>query len=281
MEQKKTLWIIVAVGAFLLVVLFPAMIIYKPAAISYQATHSSIASAEKNLPGNGWTNSSAQAQTISPWAQDSIPQPPNYSDNESGLTVYADNVYAENATVYSDFTTTAPASGTTIDLNSLKNPVAETAAPQNINITVNVSDDGKTHSTVIEAPKYSEPKTDLPRIAEAPKPAPAVNTVKPAAKAPAKPSAPVVQETKKTVTQYWVQVAAYSNKKTAENARSVLDANKITSDIFTYKDNKDKMFFRVRVGPYTTKSEAEYWRTRIIKIDEFSKAESYVTSTTN
>ena len=80
-------------------------------------------------------------------------------------------------------------------------------------------------------------------------------------------------------TQFWVQVAAYSSKKTAENARAVLDANKITADIFTHKDAKGNLFYRVRVGPYTTKSEAEYWRSKIIKISEFSKAESYVTST--
>ena len=100
---------------------------------------------------------------------------------------------------------------------------------------------------------------------------------------PAKVSSPVktTVEAKNVVTQYWVQVAAYSNKKGAENARTILDENKINSDIFTYKDNKDKLFYRVRVGPYTTKSEAEYWRTRIVKIDDFAKANSYVTSTTN
>ena len=82
-------------------------------------------------------------------------------------------------------------------------------------------------------------------------------------------------------TQYWVQVAAYSNKKGAEGARTILDENKIPSDIFTYRDNKDKLYYRVRVGPYTTKSEAEYWRTRIIKISDIDNAnDSYVTSTT-
>ena len=58
-------------------------------------------------------------------------------------------------------------------------------------------------------------------------------------------------------------------------------AYKIPADIFTFEDNKNKLFYRVRIGPYTTKSEAEYWRTRIIQIDEFSKAESFVTSTTS
>ena len=81
------------------------------------------------------------------------------------------------------------------------------------------------------------------------------------------------------VTRFWVQVAAYTNKKTAENAREILSENKITSDIFTYQDNKNRLFYRVRVGPYTTKSEAEYWQAKISKISDFSKEQSFVTST--
>jgi cell division protein FtsN len=84
-----------------------------------------------------------------------------------------------------------------------------------------------------------------------------------------------------TVTRFWVQVAAYSNKKTAENARSVLSDKKINSDIYTYEDAKSKLFYRVRVGPFTTKSEAEYWQSKIVEISDFAKAGSYVTSTVN
>ena len=83
------------------------------------------------------------------------------------------------------------------------------------------------------------------------------------------------------ITRFWVQVAAYSNKKTAENARSVLSDKKINSDIYTYEDNKSKLFYRVRVGPFTTKSEAEYWQSKITEISDFAKAGSYVTSTVN
>ena len=83
------------------------------------------------------------------------------------------------------------------------------------------------------------------------------------------------------VTRFWVQVAAYSNKKTAENARSVLSDKKINSDIYTYEDAKSKLFYRVRVGPFTTKSEAEYWQSKIVEIADFAKAGSYVTSTVN
>ena len=78
-------------------------------------------------------------------------------------------------------------------------------------------------------------------------------------------------------TRYWVQCAAYTSKKTADQARSKLDENRIPAEVFTYKDAKDNLFYRVRVGPYTTKSEAEYWKNRIAQIDSFKSAQSYIT----
>ena len=102
-------------------------------------------------------------------------------------------------------------------------------------------------------------------------------TSKPVAKKVEKQSAPK----EKGVTRYWVQVASYSNKKGAENARSILDENKIPSDIFTYTDTKNNLFYRVRIGPYTTKSEAEYWKARIEQIDFFKNSKCYVTTTTD
>ena len=124
-----------------------------------------------------------------------------------------------------------------------------------------------------EAPKPVSPVTPKPVKEKATK---TVSQPKPAAQPTPAPKA----EPKKT--QFWVQVAAYSNKKGAEGARTILDDNKIPSDIFTYRDNKDKLYYRVRVGPYTTKSEAEYWRTKIVKIKEIDNAnDSYVTSTVN
>ncbi|MCR5188390.1 MAG: SPOR domain-containing protein [Treponema sp.] len=272
MEQKKTLWIIAAVGAFLLVVLGAAGIMYSPAK-NPSPTIASVSPVDKgNVHTNsGWTNPPADTQ-----APLELPQDITAKTND--LVVLADN-----ATVY-EVGKTPASNETTIDLNSLKNEILSETQPQNINITVNVPET-KTET------KYVEPEVKAPV-----KPA-ASSSYKPVEKAPepktqtAKASSGKTNVTAKVVakpakaevrkTQFWVQVAAYSNKKGAEGARSVLDENKIPADIFTFKDNKDKLFYRVRVGPYTTKSEAEYWRTRIIKIDEFSKAESYITSTTN
>lgn len=270
MEQKKTLWIIAAVGVFLLVVLGVPAILHYPSRNPVPA-YASISPVEKKTPQGGWTKPAADVEAA----------------KVNDLVVLADN-----ATIYSQNTELPSANGTTIDLNALKNElVTDTqlqAQPQNINITVNIPE-------TKEEVKVT-PKTETPYVAKA---EPVENTVKTVKKAETKAEKPV--KTTKTnalanantqkaapapkaepkKTQYWVQVAAYSNKKGAEGARSILDENKIPSDIFTYRDNKDKLYYRVRVGPYTTKSEAEYWRTRIIKISDIDNAnDSYITSTT-
>ncbi len=300
MEQKKTLWIIAAVSVFLLVVVGGAAIVFNPL-ISESKRKSSVNPVEKTAQvqtqnQSGWTNTSAQdAQTSSPTVNDMF-------------------VVSENTTVLG-FNQTAQedTQSTTIDLNALKKELAANASvsqPQNINITVNLSE-SENQSKVEEPPVIvtSEYYVKSAKEAEASEKAAAVKQTQEVAKAePAKTttaatssSSTKASSTKTStasssastktaassttksnpITRFWVQVAAYSNKKTAENARSVLSEKKINSDIYTYEDNKSKLFYRVRVGPFTTKSEAEYWQSKITEISDFAKAGSYVTSTVN
>ena len=280
MEQKKTLWIIAAVGVFLLVVLGVPAILHYPSRNPVPA-YASISPVEKKNPQNGWTKPSAD-----------ISAPAGLPQDVSAAKVNELVVLADNATVYSQNTEIPANNATTIDLNALKNELVTDAQlqaqPQNINITVNIPD-------AKEEIKVT-PKAEVQYVAKAEPVETSVKTVQKAdtkATKSTKTVAAANANTKKTTnaapapkaepkkTQYWVQVAAYSNKKGAEGARSILDENKIPSDIFTYRDNKDKLYYRVRVGPYTTKSEAEYWRTRIIKISDIDNAnDSYITSTT-
>ena len=304
MEQKKTLWIIAAVSVFLLVVMGAAMILYNPSAGASRKV-ASIKPVEKTVQtqtqsSSGWTNSTPvdPAGTSSPQVSDMFV----VSENTTVLDLGQAN--ASNAAA-------SESQSTTIDLNALKRELAADAAlaqtnPQNINITVNVSD--KNNTAKVEEPPVvltTEYYTGKAKEAEEFEKATAVKKTeaavaksepaKPAAKSAAPAKAPSTSSgtakaapaktstaTKAAaVTRFWVQVAAYSNKKTAENARSVLSDKKINSDIYTYEDNKSKLFYRVRVGPFTTKSEAEYWQSKIVEISDFAKAGSYVTSTVN
>lgn len=307
MEQKRTLWIMAAVGVFLLVVLGAALILYSPTARSSQ-TIATVSPSNKQT-SNGWVslapaeNETTIPQTKMPATEvlseetNEIPQQ-NVINSEEKITRVAElTVYADKATIISNnpnemnnVVATVPSSvpeqktaeqthhtvinnTTTIDINPVisEKPVV---TPKN-ELTKNAI--AKNSNKVVEKPvvkqvakkEVSKPVSKPKKVTSTKATTSTTATAK-VTKTPAKPK----------VVQYWVQVTSLKSKKSAENAREVLDENKITADIFTYKDKKDQLFYRVRVGPYTTKSEAEYWQSKIAKIDTFASSSSYITSTT-
>jgi cell division protein FtsN len=265
MEQKKTLWIIAAVGVFLLVVVGAALILYSPTVHKAPVTTVSQpvppAVTEPQLKQNDDNQSTPAATTASQSTE--APVSPLQSDK---LTVISGNT-----TVYGTGTTT-------IDLNTLKSPTTtETVTPQNqLTAAVMNSVQNDQPSTVQQQPQISVAQKKVSPIQPEQKKSAAVPAKKAPAPAATAPKVPVRQ-----ADRWWVQVASYSAKKSADDARSALEANKISSEVFTYKDSKNKLFYRVRIGPYTTKSEAEYWQTRISYIDQFSKTASYVVNSTS
>ena len=315
MEQKKTLWIIAAAGVFLLVVLATAGIMYSPAKNQEQAIRTTVSYSKNNENSNdtGWINNQENSFTEK---KDFIVFSENTTVYELAGKNQKNNDFVNESPKSVSEVQQPVSDSNTIDLNLLKNDLLAQNQPresqQNINITVNVPANksensenksvnqlqtpeqvSKADKKVLENDYYvgaSSVKKDskpAPQKQVQPQPVKVAKTEPAKAKPVSKSVTKSTSKTAKTVsttqenlvTQYWVQVASYSNKKGAESARSVLDSNKIPADVFTYVDNKENMFFRVRVGPYTTKSEAEYWRSKINNINEFAKAESYVTST--
>ncbi|MCR5494592.1 MAG: SPOR domain-containing protein [Treponema sp.] len=281
MEQKRLLWIIAAVGVFLLVVLGAALIIYSPST----KTPQSIASLNKQnskASANGWislapsdeddtylqtpgqnfasndfsTNNEGQALS-NPIENEAntLKAPSEIEEKKSELSneiqVKELTVHVDNATVIADNLKTA----TTIDLN--------TDVPAK-----------KVENTVIPERK----KVESVKYVEAKKPVVTYESKKVPAKAASKEVKKALPK-KPEITQYWIQVTALSSRKSADAAREELSKNSITADVFTYTNKKNQLFYRVRVGPYTTKTEAEYWRNKISQIDTFAKSASYVTST--
>lgn len=284
MDQKKTLWIIAAVGAFLLFVLGAAFIMYPKAP-----------KVEQTITTNTLTESETQSTTSQKeqeddgWIQENV-------EGQNDLTVKDLTVFSENTNVYGFETNSSTSEeGETLDLNTLKTQlenqneksnqitvVIKDETSKNVVAETNLSSNSEIDYYVEKTPeksiKSTKDETSV-KTKNVTKKNDVVNTKKTTSTKVNKENSKPVEKVATTKTQFWVQVGSYSNKKTAEIARSALEENKIPSDIFTYEDSKGKLFYRVRVGPYTTKSEAEYWRSKIIKIDEFSKAESYITST--
>ena len=279
MEQKRILWITAAVGIFLLVVLGGALIIYSP----QTRAPKSIAKSASVTESNGWVSiapveksAETERQVVdlnaeiseNPLVSDStenqnIPEVVssfnannlgvNMSEQEGQIAKTGDvTVYVENATV--------------ISAKDFSEKSEKTLQPsENVQVESKIVPEKKEvveRKVVAKSNPVQEKKVLPPKKSES------------VSKAPVKS----VSETKKS-TQYWIQVASLTSRKNADSARAVLGENKITADVFTYKDTSDKLYYRVRVGPYTTKSEAEYWRGEIAKIDSFASSQSYVTST--
>lgn len=282
MEQKRTLWIVAAVGVFLLVVLGAALILYTPQ--SKQATIANSRVTNNSTASNGWislapsaplqnsTNTDEKVEEESSVLSDKeIPNPA-----KTELRTEEVNIYAENANVYSEKT----------ELNKLGENATVKAETSEKPTTIVLTEPEKTAEAKASKPEVSKPRSNVA----------VKNSVSEKQKAPAKPEHKNTAKTAKTeqnksvsakpsvkepeIVQYWVQVSALTSRKSADEARNKLGENQITADVFTYTDNKKRLFYRVRVGPYTTKSEAEYWRTKISKIDSFQNSSSYITSTT-
>lgn len=298
MEQKKTLWIVAAVGVFLLVVIGAALILYSPAvqnkspvqtSLSYSDglnSFSSVSSSENEnifrnseiFPENNEVSEVSKNPDVSP-----VEEPVNEKEESAGQ-----RVKVENATLYSDNvylienTPAVTAVTTVIDLNALKPsaPDAKNYASQesfNEPKTEQKNQTSENSSPVVvpqkkvaEQKEFTQ-KTSSKAVAKTSSTPAVKQTAVPAKKTVSKPA-----ETKASVPDtYWIQVGSYEVKKLADDARKILENNKIPNEVFTHKE-KGKLFYRVRVGPYTTKQEAQYWQKCIRAINEFSEVESYI-----
>lgn len=262
MEQKKTLWIIAASGVFLLVVIGAALLLNAPsssapatASITTVDTTPVTAKVEEPVITPVETTSSDTALDSNTLAFQSL---------ESGEPAESAPLANQSAEALDESAKIAAApANTTIELN--------TKTSSNVTATSRAGQEALSNAG--SKSSASTIYTGNPGTSAASKSvasAPAKTPAKKVAAAPAK-KAPALSS------KYWVQAASFTSKKSADNARATLDDNKIPAEVFTYKDNKDKLFYRVRVGPYTTKSEAEYWKTRVCKIDLFKDTQSYVT----
>lgn len=329
MEQKRTLWIIAAVGVFLLVVLGAALILYSPAARSKQTIANYKNETRHESGDNGWISlAPAEEKTDSDYlnqndfsndfsidknhneiqksvsgtgAENSANTNENAAnetaknENPNGnvtrigeLTVYVDNVTlnknqsAETRTESGTIQNQNDERTTTIDLTSSRSSGNEntgiiSSADRNAKIASQTAKTESKTQVKNETQNVSQVKQKVSVAAASTNAKSAQNTQK--TNASSNSNANAAAKKVSTTTQYWVQVTSLTSRKNADEAREVLGENKIPADVFTYTDSKNRLFYRVRVGPYTTKSEAEYWQTRIAKIEGFKDSQSYVAQT--
>jgi DedD protein len=134
-------------------------------------------------------------------------------------------------------------------------------------VTVDRSSGGAGNRLVVDVPR---PRTvavpDAPRAVK-PAPAPAARQA-PAAAPAAKAASPAPSRVQ---SNYWVQTGSFSTIARAEAVKDTLSAKGITS-LVENREVQGKTYFRVRVGPYTSKNEADYWLALIKSIHGFEES---------
>lgn len=305
MEQKRILWIVASVGLFLLVVVGFALILYSPTQrqdpviTNNQSTNDIWASTQNVTPINpNYQASMLQGtplentvnldgtqvqQGLNPTQSVMVQQTPQFQGmpNQPYSVPNGNNVLpsdsmtlvgqqqVKDVTVISENTKVITSGGTTIDLTGLTvNSATQPVVTQNTNTT------SQTEKTVVATSnKQSSPTAKV----ESAKTTSTKNTTTAKASSTTKTASAKTTTPAPITHKFWIQAGSYSSKKNAEEARNALSAEKIASEIFTYTDSNGTLFYRVRVGPYTTKSEAEYWQSRIALIDKFSSSKTYIT----
>jgi DedD protein len=121
----------------------------------------------------------------------------------------------------------------------------------------------------IETRTVEEPKTEPVQKPVVPVAAP------PAQKPVQRPAAavtPVSQPAPKPAAAYWVQAGSYTMKSGADKAKASLSERGLVSVIFD-SEVQGKTYYRVRIGPYVSQAEADYWLRLVKAIDGYEKSQ--------
>jgi DedD protein len=273
MEKKKLLLVAISVGVFLVVVIGAAILAFPPGGGTETASlrpagQGTITGPAYGLPPNG------------PGAAFPGGQVPPFTGAVQGAPAAQGNAAPGTPAI-----PPGPASVDAAemvrnreDLQGIKSPPGSRTIQEN-NFYINSGESGK---AVVEKAEGESPRVivSVPRpsaaavpdtppagkaLAASSKPAAPPASARPAAPPPAKP-APARDA--KPRDSYWVQTGSFSVQTRAEGARELLAAKGIAS-VIENRDMDGKTWFRVRVGPYTSQKEADYWLSLIKNIQGF------------
>jgi DedD protein len=270
MEKKKLLLVAISVGIFLVLTIGAAILVFTPknaAPVMAAVSHSN----PENI-------TFAPPDLVD--AVDLVRSPndvPGLKALPEGTAIEGDNFYINvpkpSTAAVPD---TAPAGKAAVPVTT---PVRKTTAPDTAPAGKAAAPAGK----VAVPDKAPAGKTAVSEKAPAGKPAsqPAntanntstVSTVSQPVRQVAKPAAsPGSTVQTKVYNDYWVQTGAFSTIIKAEGVKKTLASKGITS-IIENGEIDGRTLFRVRVGPYTSHTEANYWLSLIKSINGFEDSQ--------
>jgi DedD protein len=263
MEQKKLLLVAISVGVFLVIVIGAAML-----ALGSGNSASSAAFAAASMPRPipaGEAGTTVPAAGEPDYTQGTAPRTPvdpaellRNPDAIPGLNSVPDGIPLQQNNFYINGSPERTSSGET----------EETGIPQTV-ITVAP----RTAAGVPAEPPAGRAVSSRPAAV----PAAASRAAPAAAARPPVQAAPAVAAAKapgaaKVYDNYWVQAGSFSVKARADGVKETL-ASKGISSIIENREVNGQTFFRVRVGPYTSREEADYWLPLIKSINGFENSQ--------
>jgi len=218
MEKQKIFWVILSVTVFVVVVLVAGLFLLK-----------------QDSSGMAASPRAAEPAMTAPAAT----APSGGTTTPSGLYEFGRDAFtADGDTEVLRFViggeTASPAAGASAGAAAASEPAAAAATPS-------------------VAAKPSAATAAKPSVAAKPS---AATAAKPAAAAPSASKPAAKPAATSGGSQYWIQTGSYRSQTRAEELSQSLAATGLPGRVFSYlKENET--YFRVRIGPYTNKQEAE------------------------
>ena len=234
MEQQKVLWIIFSVALFVLVIVSVSVIWFLPEETGVSKAET--AGSTRGTAGTGPAYDPVQ------WVRgtESVPElEPDGSEEDDGIFIVYGDAETEAAAEPKE-TVTPP-------------PAADTASGETGGSRPAVVPSGAESPTAPAAPSRT-PSAAAPT--SAPTAAPVVRSAAPAAPKAVK------------VTEYWIQAGSYRTKSRAQDAQAALKERSVSSRITT-KEIEGDTFYRVRIGPYENREEAQKFLISVKNIKSF------------
>ena len=261
MERKKLLLVAISVGVFLVVIISASILIFTPKA----GTGTAFSASRPISAGSGGTLS--QGGTRPPASVGASDMAQN-----AGSAGEVQKSPMANASQETNFYINGerPDATYTVEKNT---------GDASAKVTINIPKPSSPAVPDAPAAKAPQAATGTGRsTAAAPAASPAKSPAKPAAAKPAavaaaKPAAAAsARTTQGKKNDYWVQTGAFSTLVRAEGVKETLSAKGITS-IIENRVVDGKTWYRVRVGPYTSETEANYWLALVRSIDGFADSQ--------
>ncbi|MDR0312365.1 MAG: SPOR domain-containing protein [Treponema sp.] len=245
MEQKKILLVTISVGVFLVIVIGAAIMLLGTSNSSPNLASGGIIPAGSSFPA--YTNPSASS-----YSDLSYTSPPEVN---SGIAENQSNEPAvPEITVTNPVPTTVPANTTTENTDS--------------STVINVS-----RPSTAAVPDATPPSRPAPTVETTPaRTAPSSTASTQSSAPPSSTAATATAQPARTNPDYWVQTGSFSTLARAEGVKDTLFSKGITS-IIENRTIDGTLYYRVRVGPYTTKTEADYWLALIKSINGFEQSQ--------